>query len=159
MNIGRLICGLTAALMTCSSLAFAAPVDDAVASVTATLDKLNGGDVDAFVTAHTDGALIVDEFAPFVWTGSGSVQKWLGDYGRDATTRGISAGRIDYGKPIQANGHENSAYIVLPTTYRFMQKGQKMAGAGSMTFVMARSGAGWKISSWTYAGATPTPEG
>ena len=49
-------------------------------------------------------------------------------------------------------------YIVLPTTYRFMQGGKKMAGPGSMTFVMARGGDGWKISSWTYSGATPTPE-
>jgi hypothetical protein len=33
-----------------------------------------------------------------------------------------------------------------------------MAGAGSMTFVMTRSGTEWKISSWTYSGATPAPE-
>jgi hypothetical protein len=33
-----------------------------------------------------------------------------------------------------------------------------MAGKGSMTFVMTRAGGAWKISSWTYAGATPEAE-
>jgi len=33
-----------------------------------------------------------------------------------------------------------------------------MAGKGSMTFVMTKVGATWKIASWTYAGATPSPE-
>lgn len=150
--------GLAAATLAFAVPAAAAPVDDAVATITTTLDKFNGGDADAFVNAHHDGAIIVDEFAPFVWGGSGSVQKWLGDYGKDAAARGISGGRVDYGKPIQANADAGAAYVVLPTTYRFMQSGKKMAGAGSMTFVMARRDGQWKISSWTYSGATPVPE-
>ena len=49
-----------------------------------------------------------------------------------------------------------NAYIVLPTTYRCERKGKNRAGEGSMTFVTAKTRAGWKIASWTYAGATPT---
>jgi hypothetical protein len=33
-----------------------------------------------------------------------------------------------------------------------------MAGKGSMTFVMRGAGKAWKIASWTYSGAEPTPE-
>ena len=134
------------------------PAEDATAVVTTTLDKFNGGDADAFVKAHREGALIIDEFAPFMWGGGGSAQRWLGDYGRDAERRGISGGRIDFGKPLQANSDGKTAYVVLPTTYRFKQKDQKMAGSGSMTFIMEHDTDGWRISSWTYAGATPTPE-
>lgn len=65
---------------------------------------------------------------------------------------------MDYGKPIQAGSANNSAYIVLPTTYRFLQKSKKMAGKGSMTFIMTKVAADWKIASWTYSGATPAPE-
>ena len=65
---------------------------------------------------------------------------------------------VDHGKPIQAVSDGNSAYVVLPTTYRFTRKGTKMAGKGSMTFVMRRAGNAWKIGSWTYSGATPVPE-
>ena len=138
--------------------AAAGPAEDATTAVTGVLDKFNAGDIAAFVAAHRDGALIVDEFPPFVWGGSGSVQRWGADYMKDATARGITAGRMDYGPPIQATSDGGSAYIVLPTVYRFSQNGTKMAGKGSMTFVMTRAGGTWKISSWTYSGATPEAE-
>ncbi|QIK95271.1 SnoaL-like domain-containing protein [Sphingomonas sp. HDW15A] len=138
--------------------AAAGPADDATAVATQILDKFNGGDVNAFVAAHQSGALIVDEFAPHIWNGPNSAQRWVSDYTKDAEKRGISGGRVDYDKPLQANSDGKSAYIVLPTTYRFTQNGKKMIGKGSMTFVMARSGAIWKIASWTYSGGTPAPE-
>ena len=140
------------------SPALAGPAEDATKAVMTVLDKFNGGDVAAFQAAHRDGANIIDEFAPYSWTGAGSVKRWLDAYGADATKRGISGGRVDYGAPLQANSDGTSAYIVLPTTYSFAQNGKKMAGKGSMTFVMAKTGADWKIASWTYAGATPTPQ-
>ena len=137
--------------------AMAGPAEDATKAVTTVLDKFNGGDVAAFIAAHRDGAIIVDEFAPYSWTGSGSVKRWLDTYAADAKKRGISDGRVDYEAPIQANSDGSAAYIVLPTTYSFAQNGKKMAGEGSMTFVMAKVGADWKIASWTYSGATPSP--
>jgi len=136
----------------------ASPAEDASAAVTTALDKFNAGDVNAFFAAHQDGALIVDEFTPFVWGGSNSAQRWVSDYTKDAEKRGIRGGRVDYASPIQASSDGNSAYVVLPTTYRFTQMGKKMAGKGSMTFVMTRRGTDWKIASWTYSGATPAPE-
>jgi ketosteroid isomerase-like protein len=149
---------LIASALLMTSPANAGPAEDATAAVTTVLDKFNGGDIEAFFAAHRDGALIIDEFAPYVWGGAGSAQKWAGDYMKDAEARGITGGRIDYGKPLQAASDGANAYIVLPTTYRFTQKGAKMAGAGSMTFVMTRTAGEWKISSWTYAGAAPPPE-
>jgi hypothetical protein len=77
---------------------------------------------------------------------------------RDAGARGISGGRIDYVAPIAATSEGGTAYIVLPTTYRFVQHGTRMAGRGSMTFIMRRDGERWKIASWTYSGATPVAE-
>lgn len=155
MRIGT-IAG-AAAMLAVPSLAHAGPVDDAVATVTTTLDKFNGGDVDAFVAAHRDGAVILDEFAPYAWGGSGSVKTWLEGYAADAEKRHITEGRVDYEEPIQANSDGTSAYIVLPTVYSFKQDGKPMAGKGSMTFVMVKSGKDWKISSWSYNGETPKP--
>jgi hypothetical protein len=157
MRKSTLVLGAFTACLLAAGPASAGPAEDATAAVTTTLDKFNGGDVDAFFAAHIDGALIVDEFAPYVWGGTGSTQKWGGDYMKDAEARGISGGRMDYGKPIQAASNGSSAYIVLPTTYSFTQRGTKMAGAGSMTFVMNRVGGAWKIASWTYSGAEPAP--
>src|SRR5687767_13204673 len=76
----------------------AGPAEDATAAVTTWLDKFNAGDVEAFYAGHADGAVIVDEFAPYVWGGPQSAQRWLADYMKDAEARGISGGRVDYGK-------------------------------------------------------------
>ena len=137
----------------------AGPAEDATATVTTWLDKFNAGDAEAFYAGHADGAVIVDEFAPYAWSGEQSAKRWLADYMKDAEAKGISGGRVDYEKtPLQATSDGNSAYIVLPTTYRFTQKGAKMAGKGSMTFVLTRADKDWKIASWTYSGSTPAPE-
>ena len=157
MRISSTILTLATALAVATP-AWAGPAEDATAAVTGLLDKFNAGDIKAFADAHRDGAVIIDEFPPYQWGGPGSIKQWGADYEKDAAARGITAGRVDYEKPLQAHSDGNSAYVVLPTTYRFQQKGVKMAGKGSMTFVMARSESVWKIASWTYSGATPTPE-
>ena len=74
------------------------------------------------------------------------------------SSRKISGGRVDYGKPLQATSDGKTAYVVLPTTYRFVQNGAKMAEPSSMTFVLRRSGQDWRIASWTFAGSVPAVE-
>ena len=100
----------------------AAPADEATKFVTTIIDKFNGGDAKAWVSAQQDNAVIVDEFAPHVWAGSGSPQRWLDAYAQDSKANGVTGGRVDYGKPLQATSDGKTAYVVLPTTYRFVQK-------------------------------------
>jgi len=156
---------IAAALSTCSVAAQAQtppaanPAADATKFVTTIMDKFNGGDIKAWLSAQADDTLIVDEFGPHTWTGAGSAQRWLDAYGKDSQANGITQPRVDYGKPLQATSDGTTAYIVLPTTYRFMQKGMKMAEPSSMTFVVKRDGKDWKITSWTYSAAgAPAPE-
>lgn len=149
---------LLASSLLLATAAKAGPAEDAAAMVSSVLDKFDAGDSEAFFAAHQDGAVIVDEFAPYVWGGPNSARRWAAAYDQDSKKRGISGGRVDHTAPIQAVSDGSSAYVVLPTTYRFNQDGRKMAGKGSMTFVMTRSGSAWKIASWTYSGATAAPE-
>lgn len=137
----------------------AGPAEDATKFITTVIDKFNSGDVKAWIAAQNDNTMIVDEFGPHVWSGAGSPQRWLDAYGKDSAATGVTSPRVDYGKPLQATSDGKTAYIVLPTTYRFVQKGSKMAEPSSMTFVLNRDGNGWKIASWTYsATAAPAPE-
>ncbi len=136
-----------------------APADEATKFVTTIIDKFNAGDAKAWLSAQQDNTLIVDEFAPHVWSGAGSPQRWLDAYANDTKQKGVSGGRVDYGKPLQATSDGKTAYLVLPTTYRFVQKGIKMAEPSSMTFVMTRAGDAWKIASWTFsASAAAAPD-
>jgi len=127
------------------------PADDATKFVTGIIDKFNGGDVNAWIAAQADNALIVDEFAPHSWSGAGSAKQWVEDYGKFAQANGVTEGRIDYGKPLQATSDGSTAYVVLPTKFRFMQKGTKMAEPSNMTFVVKHADDGWKITGWTYS--------
>lgn len=139
------------------SSAAAAPADDAVKAITTTLDKFNGGDVQAFIDAHTADAVITDEFAPYQWNGDGSVKRWLDDYAKDAAARKIEGGRIVYGRQTQASSFGERAYVVLPTTYCMTEGGIPKAGEGHMTFVMMQAaGSSWKIAGWTYPAPLPT---
>jgi hypothetical protein len=132
----------------------AVPADQATQFVTTIIDKFNGGDTRGWLSAQESNTQIVDEFAPYAWTGAGSPQRWLDGYAKYAQANGVSGGRVDYGKPLQATSDGKSAYVVLPTTYRFVQKGIKMAEPSTMTFVLKHEGNGWKIASWTYAAAS-----
>lgn len=129
------------------------PADEATRFITTIIDKFNAGDTKAWLAAQADNTLIVDEFAPHLWTGAGSPQRWLDAYARESKASGLTNPRVDYGKALQAMSDGKTAYVVLPTTYRFVVKGVKMAEPSSMTFVMNRDGAGWKITSWTYSAA------
>ena len=133
----------------------AGPADDATAAVLTWMDKFNAGDMDAFSAGHAQNAVIVDEFAPFVWTGADVPKRWIADYGKDAAANGISNGHMDYATPIRADASETAAYIVMPTIYSFQQSGKKKSAAGSMTFVMTKVGTDWKIASWTYSATAP----
>jgi ketosteroid isomerase-like protein len=136
----------------------AAPADDALSSLTSWLDKFNAGDMNAFYAGHADNAVIIDEFAPYVWTGAKVAQTWAQDYDADAKARHISDPRMDYAAPVRAESDGKSAYIVLPTVYRIKLEGRSMSAAGTMTFVMSNTAGGWKIASWTYAAPEPAPD-
>jgi ketosteroid isomerase-like protein len=133
----------------------ASPTEDALASLHSWLDKFNAGDMDAFYAGHADNAVIVDEFAPYIWTGPKVAQSWARDYSGDAEKQGISDPRMDYAAPIRAESDGRFAYVVLPTVYRFKQGGHSMSAAGTMTFVMLHQASGWKIASWTYSAGAP----
>lgn len=138
-----------------SAPASAGPADDATGFITKVMDQFNGGDVKSWLAAQEDNTLIVDEFGPHVWTGSGSPKRWLDDYAKDSQTNGVTGGRVDYGKPLQVRADGNGAYVVLPVTYRYLQKGARMAEPGNMTVVLNRAGSSWKIASWTYSATAP----
>ena len=134
----------------------ASPANDPTHFITNIISKFNNGDTKAWLAAQDNNVLIIDDFGPHMWSGPNSAERWLRDYMKESAKRGDSGGHMDYSKPIATDVDASTAYIVMPTTWHFVEKGKKMAGAGSMTFVAKREGTGWKIASWTYSGATPT---
>jgi ketosteroid isomerase-like protein len=136
----------------------ATPADEAVSAARAWLDAFNAGNMNAFYAGHMASPVIIDEFAPFVWTGPNAAKTWAQGYDADAKARGITDGRVDYAAPIRSDSDGKAAYIVIPTVYRLKQNGRSLSAAGTMTLVMNRVGDAWKIASWTYSSAAPAPD-
>ena len=116
------------------------------------MDTFNKGDTKGAVAACADAFAIVDEFAPFVWHGTGACATWMKDYDADAARRGITDGVVTLGTPLHVDVDGNRAYLVIPSTYAFKLKGKAVKETGSLfTFAMLKGPKGWRIVGWSWA--------
>jgi hypothetical protein len=116
------------------------------------MDTFNKGDTKGAVAACADAVAIVDEFAPFVWHGTGACATWMKDYDTDAARRGITDGVVTLGTPLHVDVDGNRAYLVIPSTYAFKLKGKAIKETGSLfTFALLKGPKGWRIVGWSWA--------
>ena len=126
------------------------------APITKFVTAFNKGDVATAQTTMADSLTITDEVAPFTWSGADAFGKWGADYEVDAKAKGISEPSVTIGTPTRELVEGDHAYVIVPATYRFKQKGVKMAEVAQMTFSLARGAGGWKINGWTWTGPNPS---
>ena len=117
--------------------------------------SFNKGDVAGAKAAHVAGPNIVDEVAPFHWSGKGSFDRWLASLSKSEKAEGKTDDVVALGAPLAEKVKGSHAYVVVPSTYTFKQGGKKLRETGTMTFALTKGKEGWKISAWTWA----SPEG
>ncbi len=136
----------------------ASPADDVAAPVRQFIDGFNSGHVAAAFAAYAPGNIsIIDEFAPFRWTGPNAAHAWADDYARNARANGITNGVVHYRAPARVERGMGRAYVIVPADYRYTQRGRAMAETGQLTAVVVRTGRGWKLGGWAWSGETPHP--
>lgn len=118
------------------------------------IEAFNKGDVAAARATHLTDAVIVDEVAPYKWRG---FDAWLADLGKDSAAQGLTDQSVELGTPTRALVTGDNAYVIVPSTYRFKQKGTAMSEVAQMTFALHRTTSGWKIAGWTWTGPNATP--
>jgi ketosteroid isomerase-like protein len=118
------------------------------------LDSFNKGDVPGAAAAHaaTADLVIMDEVSPFVWHGAQAVQTWAGDLDRDAKKNGVTDQKVTLGAATRVEVDGGSAYVVVPATYSFKEKGVAMRETAQMTFTLKKGADGWLIQGWTWTG-------
>jgi hypothetical protein len=117
----------------------------------------NKGDAKAAKAAHINAPTIVDEVAPYLWSGPKAFDTWLGDLSKSEAAEGKTGGIVALGTPIRESIKGDKAYVVTPSTYTFKQKGKMMRETGTMTFALVSTKAGWKIQAWTWSSPEATP--
>ena len=125
-----------------------------VAPIQTFLDTFNKGDMASAAATHAAGAdlVIVDEVAPFLWRGPEAFQTWAADLDRDAKKRGITDQHVSIGPATRSEVDGDSAYVIVPSVYSFMQGGAAMRETAHMTFALKKTATGWLIHGWTWTG-------
>lgn len=140
----------------CAASGALAATPDLTKPIRQFIDGFNSGDTKSAYAAFASGDItIVDEFAPHLWTGPKAAQDWAADYDTHAQASGVSDGSVKYGTPTRTDVTGDLAYVIVPTTYLYKERGQAMIERGQMTFVLHAEQGGWKIRSWTWTGEKP----
>lgn len=121
------------------------------------LDSFNKGDVKAAKAAHVAAPSIIDEIAPHHWSGPAAFDTWVADLTKSEAAEGKSGGQVTLGKVSREVISGAHAYVTVPATYTFQQKGNTMHEVSQMTFVLAKMPTGWKIQAWTWTGPDASP--
>jgi hypothetical protein len=100
-----------------SGAAGASDKTDAMAVVHKWVDAFNKGESNS--SYCVDGALIIDDFAPHVWQGSGACASWYKDFEAFAAKAQITAASVALGKTRHFDIDSGYAYLVAPTTLSY----------------------------------------
>ena len=135
-------------------LTAAATADSAavMATVNQFVDGFNKGDTKLGIGACASPASIIDEFGRHQWVGPAACADWARDYAADDARQGITGGIVTLGKPWHVDVNGAVAYVVVPATYAYRQRGKSVEESGSVwTLVLKKSAAGWRITAWAWA--------
>jgi hypothetical protein len=115
----------------------------AVAEFMATLDATHLDGV------FTDDALIVENFAPYIFRGADALARWREGF-RDHAAR-LGALKAAFGTPQDFRRTGDTAYFVLPTTWTGLTRGKPFEEDGGWAFVLARHGESWRVACYAWA--------
>ena len=132
--------------------------DAAVAAPIRTfVDSFNKGDTAGAAATMTEQPSIVDEVPPFRWIGKDAFAGWAADLGKDSKAKGITDQNVTIGAATRELIAGDNAYVIVPATYSFKQKGVAMSEVAQMTVTLNKGTSGWKISAFAWTGPDPTP--
>jgi hypothetical protein len=116
------------------------------------VDGFNKGDTKTAAAACAEQTSIIDEFPPHEWHGAGACAQWANDYDAFGKKEGITDGKVILGTPRHVDVTGDRAYVVIPSTFKFKEKGKPTEELGSMfTFALQKGATGWRITGWSWA--------
>jgi hypothetical protein len=95
------------------------------------------------------GVTIIENFAPFVFEGPGSIERWCEQM--RAHLSGVTALRHTFGPGQDFSRRGDDVYFSLPTHWRGLKNGQPFAEDGGWAFVLTRHGDMWRVRAYGWA--------
>lgn len=116
------------------------------------VDGFNAGDTKKGLAACASPASIVDEFPPHEWQGPNACADWAAAYDANAKANAITDGFVTLGTPAHVDVTGAYAYVVVPATYAYKQRGTPVKESDSIfTVALKKTAAGWRITGWAWA--------
>ncbi len=127
------------------------PPREILALAQTVIDAGNANDATRLTQLYTDDAVVIDEGAPFRWTGPEAGVKWwqhvekavaAGHATLHATARPPTEYRVDR--------EGDDAYLIQPVTVTIASGGKTRSEDGTQTYTFHKANGTWKISSATW---------
>jgi ketosteroid isomerase-like protein len=132
------------------------PDTDVTAAVRAALAAGQAGDMRRMAEQYAPDCVFADEFAPFLWTGPGALQRYLASGARMYRETAHADDRMQIEPPAFVYTSGDKAFVVEPLGGTATVRGRPYASRGAFAFTLARIGGRWKITSQTWAKASET---
>ena len=126
------------------------------AVVASFMDGFSAGDMAKSAAMNSAaGTSIIDEFAPYSWSGVKAFDDWGAAFEANSKALGITAPKVTLDAPIVKNMTDGRAYLIYPALYTYQQKGVAMREAGRIAIALRKEASAWKIAAWTWTGTVP----
>lgn len=152
MNKLTFVAAAFAVVLASTSVPSLAASSGPLATVRQALSDFNSGDYGAWARACAGSTDIIDDFAPYRWSGPGACNAWAAALRKNNAATNISNITVNAGVPSHMEVGGDTAYIVLPTTIHFNQNGKPVRHAGNvLAIVMRKMGNDWRMIAWSWA--------
>jgi hypothetical protein len=94
---------------------------------------------------------IVDEFAPYHWTGATANADWYAGLQKSIAKEHATDLALKLAAPDQLSVNGDKAYAVFPTIISSKAHGKTMAEHGAFAFALDKVDGAWHIASWAWA--------
>lgn len=122
---------------------------DVMTVINGAISSFNKGDAKTWSGYCTPSASIVSNTPPYQ---SSSCAQWWGQNVAANKANGMSNVNVTCAKPWQFMITGSNAYVTLPCTVSFEQKGKPVTAAGNVLTVALHKGAsGWLMTGWSWS--------
>ena len=111
------------------------------------METLDAANLNATFADH--GVTIIENFAPFVFTGPGAVESWTKEF--RAHAEGFAQLHHTFGTAQDFGRSGDRAFFSLPTTWTGLNHGKRFSENGGWAFVLLKQNDGWRIQNYAWA--------
>ena len=121
------------------------------------MEGFNKGDIAAVKAVHVAAPTIVDNVAPYRWSGPAAFDTWIADLAKAEAAEGKTDGSVWFGDPVDEAVSGDRAFVVTKCVYTYKRQGTPMREEGMTSFTLVRQGGDWKVESWAWASPAGVP--